>query len=134
MPIFDFQCSCGNIEERIEHYDVDTIKCSQCSGESKKIISVSGVFTANEDTPWLKTVLEVVSKDDNSPHVVNFRKNPTRSNYKAWMKGEGIRPLEHPTSQHGEAHEAKQGRLRADRDHVHNMTESIMRHRQERRA
>jgi hypothetical protein len=56
---------------------------------------MSGVHLGNDDTQgWIKSVLEVVDKDSQAPHVQNFVKDPTRRNYKAWMKGEGIRPLE----------------------------------------
>lgn len=55
---------------------------------------MSGVHTANENPGWIASVLEVVDKDSKVPHVAEFRKNPTRSNYKEWMKKEGLRHLE----------------------------------------
>jgi len=95
IPVYDFQCTkCGNIDERIEHYSVDYRMCKKCGATSKKIISVNGPNCANDDTGWIKTVLEVVDKDSKAPHVVEFRKNPTRQNYKKWMKSEGLRHLE----------------------------------------
>jgi len=96
IPLFDFECpKCGNIEERIVHHSVGFVKCSKCQkGASKKIISVSGTNCFNDDSPWVRTVLEVVDKDSKAPHVVEFRKNPTRQNYKNWMKGEGLRHME----------------------------------------
>jgi putative FmdB family regulatory protein len=135
MPVYDFECqSCGNIDERIEPVDRTTVKCSVCGKRSKRIISAGGVFTANEDAPWIRSVLDVVDKDSKAPHVVAFRNNPTRQNYKAWMKGEGIRPLENPVSGHGEAYEAKQNRIKADQEHASNMAQAIMRRRMERRS
>lgn len=96
MPIYDYQCTvCGNVEERIESIRKDTIKCAKCGKKSRRIISMSGVFTGNEDAPWIRTVLDVVDKENPARHVQDFVKNPTRRNYKAWMKGEGIRPADH---------------------------------------
>jgi len=95
MPLYEYHCpDCGNVEERIGKLDERNIDCSHCGGTAERKISVSGVNCANDDAPWIRSVLEVVDKDSTAPHVVEFRKNPTRTNYKAWMKGEGIRPAE----------------------------------------
>lgn len=96
MPIYDFECKrCGKRKEFF--YKVADcpafVFCPKCSGEMVKIISVNGVNTANQDAEWLKSVREVVDKEG-GPHCQAFLKDPTRDNYKRWMKGEGIRPLE----------------------------------------
>lgn len=93
MPIFDFQCSCGHIEERVEPFTVLSIKCPECGGKAEKILSVSSVFTANQDAKWIRSVRDVVQKDSGKRHCEEFLKDPTRQNYKVWMKKEGIRPL-----------------------------------------
>jgi len=94
-PIFDHECkSCQHIFESIQPVDCEEINCPECGGKAKRIISCSGQNCANEDAGWIRSVLEVVDKESNAPHVRRFLKDPTRSNYKAWMKGEGIRPLE----------------------------------------
>jgi len=94
MPIYDFECEdCGWIQESIQRHDVDGISC-HCGGIAKKIISVSGQYIANQDAVWLKSVTDVVDKDNKAPHVQEFIKNPTRKNYQRWMKGEGLRPFE----------------------------------------
>jgi hypothetical protein len=131
--LYDYECSCGLIQERIEPPEKMKVRCP-CGKMAKRIISAAKVYTANEDAPWLKTVLEVVSKDDDAPHVVRFRENPTRSNYKAWMKGEGLRPLENPSSGHGEYYEAKQERLRKEKSHSKDMADSIMKMRRNKNA
>lgn len=134
-PIYDFECTeCHNIGERIESIQTNTAICSKCGSKSKKIISASGIFTANEDTPWIRTVLDVVSKDDNAPHVVAFRKNPTRSNYKAWMKVEGLRPMDDSPSGHGEAYASKRDRQIAEHGNARERTEAIMREKFKRRS
>ena len=98
MPIYDFECrKCGHIQEVFTSMSNcnRSVVCIQCGGRSKHIITMSGVHLGNEDAQgWVKSVLEVVDKDNKAPHVQNFIKDPTRKNYKAWMKGEGLRPLE----------------------------------------
>lgn len=95
MPMYDYECdNCGTIFERYAGIDDTTLKCD-CGGDARRIISVTGQYTANEDAPWIRTVLEVVNKDDPAPHVQEFVHNPTRTNYKRWMKGEGIVPVDY---------------------------------------
>jgi len=94
MPLYDYECTiCGKTTESIQSVAQSCIKC-ECGAVAKRIISCSGHFTANEDTGWLKTVPEVIDRDTKNPVAKEFVKNPTRSNYKAWMKSEGIRPME----------------------------------------
>jgi putative FmdB family regulatory protein len=96
MPLYDFECQeCGSIHEAIEPMDVKHRPCPvpDCRGRAKKIISASGVFCANDDAAWIRSVREVVNKDGGA-HCQAFLKDPTRANWKAWMKGEGLRPFE----------------------------------------
>ncbi|MHC4315257.1 MAG: FmdB family zinc ribbon protein [Planctomycetota bacterium] len=100
MPIYDFECgSCGAITERYAKIEDEILACEQCASDAYRIISASGHYCGNQDAPWLKSVLEVVDRDPSKPHCVEFRKNPTRRNWKAWMKGEGIKPA--PDTHHG---------------------------------
>ena len=63
-----------------------------CGGRAKRVyLNFNGI--KKEDPMWLNGTLEVVNKDG-GPHCQDFLKNPNRSNYKSWMKGEGLRPLE----------------------------------------
>ncbi len=97
MPIFDYECCmCGLTHEVITFSDDNEDKlCPHCQiGMAHRIISCGRCYTGNEDAPWLKTVPEVINKDTDNPVAKEFIKNPTRSNYKAWMKSEGLRPLE----------------------------------------
>jgi len=97
MILSDFKCknkNCGFIFEEIITPDVKTLKCPRCGSEAKRIITTSTVNLANEDAPWIRSILEVVDKESNKPETIEFLRNPTRSNYKRWMKAEGLRHLE----------------------------------------
>lgn len=74
--------------------DKEVGECSNCGNKAKRIISCSGQNCGNEDAEWIRSVLEVVDHSSNEKHTREFIKNPTRSNYKAWMKGEGLRHME----------------------------------------
>ncbi len=39
MPVYEFECSCGNIIEDIVRMDTKEIKCPKCNHQAKKIIS-----------------------------------------------------------------------------------------------
>ncbi len=67
--------------------------CTQCDGDTRRIISVGRVNCANEDASWIRSVIDVVDPDGGQA-CQRFRKNPTRKNWKAWMAAEGIRPFE----------------------------------------
>jgi hypothetical protein len=106
MILSDFECKkCGNIFEELIQADEQERPCPRCynymAGDvmAKRIISLGRVYSGNQDAPWIKSVLEVVDKDSKKPHVQEFLKNPTRSNYKKWMKGEGLRPADY--TEHG---------------------------------
>lgn len=95
MPIYDYECQqCGYIWETFVRIDETVIKCVHCDGKSERLISASGVYTANQTTSWLPSVLEVVEKNSGKAHCEEFLKDPTRKNYKRWMKSEGLRHLE----------------------------------------
>lgn len=94
MPLYDMECPCGNIFEVIAKVDEDVLPCPECGKDAKRILSPGGVNTFNNDAGWIKSVLEVVDKDSRAPHVIEFRKNPTRENYHRWMKKEGLRPMD----------------------------------------
>ena len=95
MPIYDFECQCGRIFESIVPVNCTESECEECGMPAKRIISVAGQYCSNQDARWLKTVLEVVDKDSKKPADVEFRNNPTRENYKRWMKENKIRPVDY---------------------------------------
>lgn len=97
MPIYDYECDkCGHREEVIHSvHEIYAKICPRCEDALlTRIISASGQYLGNQDAPWLRSVLEVVDKESKAPHVVEFRRNPTRENYRKWMKGEGLRPAD----------------------------------------
>ena len=102
MILVDFECQnkkCGHITEELCDAERQEITCPKCRKKAKRIISVGHMFVDDENAPWIRSVLDVVDKDSTKPHVQEFMRNPTRENYKKWMKGEGIRPLDH--NEHG---------------------------------
>lgn len=95
MILKDYECElCGEVmEEFVDSKNIpDTMYCPICNGVTHKIVSMSQ--TSPIDAAWINTVLEVVDKDSDKPHCKEFLRHPNRANYKAWMQGEGLRPLE----------------------------------------
>lgn len=99
MILADFECPRGHIHEALVESGRRAVRCPACGRKARRIVSAGRVYTGNQDAPWLKSVLEVVDRDSKAPHVQAFVRNPTRENYRAWMKGEGIRPMDH--TEHG---------------------------------
>ena len=97
MPIYQYECVCGEDTERITSISQyqDEISCPHCGEPASRVFASSAHYCGNQDATWLKSVLEVVDKSDAaSPAEKEFVKNPTRWNYKQWMKSRGLRPLE----------------------------------------
>jgi putative FmdB family regulatory protein len=96
MPIYDYECqSCGHIAEQIRPADEDQlIECPNCwQTAARRIISCgNSAYLGNQDAPWLKSVVEVVGTETAAGRT--FIANPTRDNYRAWMRAKGTRPLE----------------------------------------
>jgi len=96
MPLYDYECKrCGSITEKIRSFDDKIISCPKCNnGVAVRIMSSSKVNTANDDAEWIRSVTEVVEKGTDKPHCNEFLKNPTRTNLREWMKGEGLRHMD----------------------------------------
>lgn len=93
MPLYDFECpACDRVFERIAAVD-EIVHCPDCDFECRRIISASGVNCANQDAEWIRSVREVVDKEG-GPAAQRFLKDPTRTNYKSWMKEAGVRHFE----------------------------------------
>ena len=98
MPLYDFECPSGHVTEEVCHHKQKKLKC-RCGKMAKRIITASGPSMLNEKPAWLKSVVEVADHDNPARHVQEFIKHPTRETYRNWMKGEGIRPMDH--TEHG---------------------------------
>jgi putative FmdB family regulatory protein len=98
LKLYDYECyNCKTIFEALGETDEREKLCPRCPGDvvARRIISVSGQYLGNQDATWIRSVLEVVDKDSKARHVQDFIKNPSRKNYQDWMKGEGIKPIDH---------------------------------------
>lgn len=94
MPLYDHECSCGMVFEDLAGMAEEVRPCPGCGAMARRIVSVSGCYLGNQDAAWLKTVQEVVDKQSTKPATREFLRNPTRQNWKDWMRAEGIRPME----------------------------------------
>lgn len=109
MPIllFDYECpQCLTVEEHMVAAHDETVTCEKCGSGMTKIFTAAGARLP-DDAPWLKSVLDVVAKDSTKPHTQEFLRNPTRDNYRRWMKTEGIRPLEPGEAEHNKRRRAE---------------------------
>ena len=92
MPLYDFTCRvCGRTFESMAAMDGGEGLCA-CGGSARRLVSVGRAYRADGD--WLESVAAVAEKDSDKPHVRAFLAEPSRANYRRWMRGEGIRPLE----------------------------------------
>jgi len=93
MPLYDFSCpACGGVFEDLGAPDGPDPACPECGGQTLRLLSVGRGYRADAD--WIASVTRVVDKDDPAPHVRAFLADPSRAAYRAWMRGEGLRPLE----------------------------------------
>lgn len=69
MPIFEYQCQdCENVDEIItkNYHSPRSIKCKQCGGRSKKIISAGFIHT--DEPTWINDELRgSIQGDDERP-------------------------------------------------------------------
>lgn len=94
MPIYDYECpSCGLIEDQIAKTDEQVIVC-ECGKEARRIITLSGVHCANDDSAWVRSAAEAFSAEDPNHAVRDFVARPTRRRLRAAMKVKGLRHLE----------------------------------------
>lgn len=124
MPVYDYQCddhSCGMTFEAIAGVN-EIVECPNCGFTCTRLISVSGVNTANQDADWIRSVTEVVDKESPKPEAQEFLRRPTRENMHNWMRAEGVR------------HYEKGERTRPDAPDMSKVHDHVMRQYQERHA
>ena len=92
MPLYDFACRvCGREFEAMAPMDQVEEVCA-CGGLAKRLLSAGRAWRADAD--WLPSVTAVVDKTSSAPHVRAFLAEPSRANYRRFLRGEGIRPQE----------------------------------------
>lgn len=95
MPSYDYRCDCGAYAEDVFFKldeKPDVVICPVCNENEMKQVPAIGVIIGDE-AAWLKSVTEVVDRDG-GVHCQKFIQDPTRENYREWMKKEGLRPME----------------------------------------
>jgi len=95
MPIYDYKCgSCGTVFEDIGMVQDKFTKCPECNRLAKRIISASGVFCSNDDSKWVRSVVDVVDKKSKNPATQEFVRHPTRQNLQNHLKANGLRHVD----------------------------------------
>lgn len=90
MPLYDFECRvCGRTYEALAAMDRSEGLCA-CGGSARRLVGVGAAYRADAD--WIESVTAVVEKDSPKPHVRAFLAEPSRANYRKWLRGEGLRP------------------------------------------
>jgi len=126
-PIYQLKCkACGQEFEAICSVDTrDWQACDACGSTAKVIPAIRGPNCANEGAGWIATIREVVDKDSNfAVDKAMLKPHPTRSDYKAWMRFHGIRPLETGEKPYHETidierHTDKMMQMRQERNRIH---------------
>jgi predicted DsbA family dithiol-disulfide isomerase len=103
MIIVDFRCqnpACGRIEVDVMT-DAGNWKstCPWCWNESKRIIAIGRVNTANDDAVHIREAAKALLDPDTArksdkPHVRELAERPTRANLNRYLKAEGLRYAE----------------------------------------
>lgn len=94
MPTYDYQCDlCNGIEEHFFRISEkpDILRCTNCGGAMQQKPGI-GVIMGDE-AAWLNSAAEVADRNG-SVEARRFRSDPTRDNYRKWLKAENLRPLE----------------------------------------
>ncbi|MFU2208500.1 zinc ribbon domain-containing protein [Solidesulfovibrio sp. C21] len=92
MPLYDFRCRvCGRVFEAMAPMDGSDGVCG-CGGAATRLVSAGRAYRADAD--WIASVTDVVDKASPSPHVRAFLADPSRANYRRFLRGEKIRPME----------------------------------------
>lgn len=118
MPLHDYECKdCGYADEEMVGADDHNMICPECGGRYDRVYNnFRGI--AHEAPDWMRGVLDVVNKEG-GPHCQEFLKNPNRKNWKAWMEGEGIRPMEEGEEKVGRKY-GKEGRTKEEKIQLRN--------------
>ena len=94
MPMYAWACKVCGLQFDSFWKMADKPKeeiCPDCQGTATQQVTHCAVL--GEEAAWLESVKTVVDKDGGE-HCQRFLEDPSRANYKRWMAGEKIRPLE----------------------------------------
>lgn len=115
MPAYDYRClGCELIHEAFYKMadKPKTIPCPECGEKSISYPSVGAIL--GDEAGWLNSVTEVVDKQGGE-HCQRFLADPTRDNYKKWMKGSGVRPMESGEERRSKPTQADKAQARKQR-------------------
>ena len=96
MPIYDFECTrCREVVERILPMRKSKMLWScDCGGVFRRIITMTGEHTGNQDAPWVRTVADIIESDSKDPRDQKFLKSGmTRHDLKTWQKERNLRHM-----------------------------------------
>lgn len=96
MPVYQYRCeACAYIFDDISTYELRKaeLPCPACGGITHYTFAVGNVDLESERPDWLRSTTEVVDPDGGPVHR-EFIANPTRENYRRWLKVTGLRPKE----------------------------------------
>jgi len=94
VPLYDYACDhCDTVREmsfRISEKPTGVL-CPGCNGELRQVPAIGCI--QGDEAEWIKSVTDIVDREGGR-HCQEFIQSPTRSNWRNWMKGEGVRPIE----------------------------------------
>jgi len=96
MPVYQYRCdACAHVFDDISTYALRKaeLPCPVCGQTARYTFAVGNVDLESERPNWLRSTVEVVDPDGGPAHR-EFIANPTRENYRVWLKASGLRPKE----------------------------------------
>lgn len=99
MILVDFLCKTCGVHERIVDSGTWRDTCPTCGRKTKRIISMTGVYTGNQDgsyaTESAAALLDLpIARKSTDPVTRNLATNPTRENLRKYLKAKGLRHAE----------------------------------------
>jgi predicted nucleic acid-binding Zn ribbon protein len=95
MPIYALRCDQGHEFEAVCPVNDRNLQTCDCGAKCRVVPAIGQVNCANEDAGWIRSIREVVAKDSKDPHDrAMLKAGATRSDYKRWLKSNGLRHLE----------------------------------------
>ena len=87
MPLYDFLCECGQIQEQFFHIvDCPEIVPCECGKDAKKILSAQGAVIRDTRIIWMESASKVLVKEHERPVT-------TRTEYRKYLKENKLAPI-----------------------------------------